>query len=160
MGEGEFVSIESPFQSMKAVERTRAKLRPCISSGRGEEGREESMVEDLEWQIRVERVDSKARFADEVDWFSGRFLGEVSRGGRGCNYSLIGRERYLGFNCCSARSGRSTNNLVRRSLLGADDAKQEFAALVLEKLTNIRESVGQAVHFVAIGLRAYCYGFG
>ena len=54
MGEGELVRIESPFQSMKAVERTRAKLRACARMGRGEEGREESMVILLIWQNRAE----------------------------------------------------------------------------------------------------------
>lgn len=35
MGEGEAVATERPFQSMKAVESTRAKLRSWVSSWRG-----------------------------------------------------------------------------------------------------------------------------
>jgi len=35
MGEGESEATERPFQSMKAVERTSAKLRSCVASCRG-----------------------------------------------------------------------------------------------------------------------------
>jgi hypothetical protein len=35
MGEGESETTDSPFQSMKAVERTSAKLRTCAASCRG-----------------------------------------------------------------------------------------------------------------------------
>lgn len=35
MGEGESLMIEMPFQSMNAVERTRAKFRTCVANCRG-----------------------------------------------------------------------------------------------------------------------------
>lgn len=35
MGDGESVAIESPFHNMKAVERTRAKLRTWVRACRG-----------------------------------------------------------------------------------------------------------------------------
>ena len=35
MGEGESLMIEMPFQSMNAVERTRAKFRTCAANCRG-----------------------------------------------------------------------------------------------------------------------------
>lgn len=45
MGEEELVKTESPFQSMKAVLRTRAKLSTCAASWRGwSEVREENIL--------------------------------------------------------------------------------------------------------------------
>lgn len=47
IGEGESVATERPFHSIKAVERTRAKLRTWVSSWRGwRPFKAESMIEE------------------------------------------------------------------------------------------------------------------
>lgn len=68
MGEEESVTTERPFQSMNAVERTRAKLRICAASCRGWRpatalsivavGEEEERREGFRWLlvVVVERV--------------------------------------------------------------------------------------------------------
>lgn len=55
MGEGESVMTERPFQSMKAVERTRAKFRTWVRSWRGwrVESEVENMVEMRVWSYRL-----------------------------------------------------------------------------------------------------------
>jgi hypothetical protein len=44
IGDGESVATDMPFQSMKAVLRTRAKLRSCEATCRGEAPREDSIL--------------------------------------------------------------------------------------------------------------------
>lgn len=60
MGEEESVTTERPFQSMNAVERTRAKLRTCAASCRGWRPATALSIVAAEgvfrWWVVVERV--------------------------------------------------------------------------------------------------------
>ena len=53
IGEGESVATESPFQSMNAVERMRAKLRTCVRSWRGWTVERESIFLGGEVEIEI-----------------------------------------------------------------------------------------------------------